>query len=193
MSNLDPETLEELPEGEAGLILIGGIQVMAGYLHDQEKTKNAIVETDGIRWYKTGDKGKLDEDGFLTILDRYSRFAKIGGEMISLGAIEESIAKIIAGEETEIAAVALPDEKKGEKVILLVSGEIDLAGLKQNLTEKKMNPLMIPADFIKVDTIPKLGGNKKRHDELFNSEGIFYRCGVVVIRLILQQSLAELF
>lgn len=58
-----------------------------------------VKEIDGIRWYNTGDNGHLDEDGFLYIVDRYSRFAKIGGEMISLGAIEEEIAKFI---DTEV-------------------------------------------------------------------------------------------
>jgi len=71
------QELEELPAGEDGLILIGGTQVMEGYLNDKEKTKEVIWEQDGIRWYKTGDKGRLDQDGFLAIVDRFSRFAKI--------------------------------------------------------------------------------------------------------------------
>ncbi len=79
---VDPETLKERPVNEDGLILIGGSQVMLGYLGDENKTREVIVELDGKRWYKTGDKGHLDEDGFLTIVDRYSRFAKIAGEMI---------------------------------------------------------------------------------------------------------------
>ena len=156
---VDPETLEELPIGEAGLILIGGPQVMAGYLKNEKKTEAVILAQDDIRWYKTGDKGNLDEDGFLTILDRYSRFAKIG-EMISLGAVEEAAAGVIEDKEVEIAAVALPDEKKGERVVLLVSGEIDPISLKQKLLEQKVNPLMLPDTIAKVDSIPKLGSGK---------------------------------
>jgi acyl-[acyl-carrier-protein]-phospholipid O-acyltransferase/long-chain-fatty-acid--[acyl-carrier-protein] ligase len=83
---VDPVSLQALPPGTDGLILIGGVQVMKGYLNDPQRTAEAIVELDGRRWYKTGDKGHLDEDGFLVIVDRYSRFAKLGGEMISLGA-----------------------------------------------------------------------------------------------------------
>ncbi|MEQ8662910.1 MAG: acyl-[ACP]--phospholipid O-acyltransferase, partial [Gammaproteobacteria bacterium] len=85
---VDPETLVELPTGGDGLILIGGAQVMLGYLDDPARTAEVIVELDGTRWYKTGDKGHLDPDGFLTIVDRYSRFAKLGGEMISLTAVD---------------------------------------------------------------------------------------------------------
>jgi acyl-[acyl-carrier-protein]-phospholipid O-acyltransferase/long-chain-fatty-acid--[acyl-carrier-protein] ligase len=92
---VDPATLETLAPNQDGLILISGTQVMLGYLNDEEKTKSVIVELDGRRWYKTGDKGHLDEDGFLTIVDRYSRFAKLGGEMISLGAVESEIKKVI--------------------------------------------------------------------------------------------------
>jgi Acyl-CoA synthetases (AMP-forming)/AMP-acid ligases II len=89
---VDLESLQELPVGQAGLILIGGTQVMTGYLKDPQKTAEVLLEQDGIMWYKTGDKGHVDEDGFLTVVDRYSRFAKIGGEMISLGAVEEQCA-----------------------------------------------------------------------------------------------------
>jgi len=157
---VDPVTLQELPPGEAGLIFIGGTQIMKGYLNDDERTASVIVEQDGIRWYKSGDKGKLDEDGFLTIIDRYSRFAKIGGEMISLGAVEEAAIKAIVDETVEVAAVALPDEKKGEKIVLLAAGAQDTAGIRQKLIESDINPLMIPAEFLSVDAIPKLGTGK---------------------------------
>ncbi|HPD60695.1 MAG TPA: AMP-binding protein, partial [Thermodesulfobacteriota bacterium] len=157
---VDPDTFEELPTGKPGLILIGGLQVMAGYLKNEKKTKEVIIEKDGIRWHKTGDKGVLDEDGFLTILDRYSRFAKIGGEMVSLGAVEETVGSVIDNKEIEIAAVALPDEKKGERIILLVTSGLDPAFLKQKLIEQKVNPLMIPDAIANVDRIPRLGSGK---------------------------------
>jgi acyl-[acyl-carrier-protein]-phospholipid O-acyltransferase/long-chain-fatty-acid--[acyl-carrier-protein] ligase len=154
-----PETLETLPAGEDGLILIGGTQVMLGYLGDSQKTKEVIVELDGKRWYKSGDKGHLDKDGFLTIVDRYSRFAKIGGEMISLGAIEGAIGKLLP-DEVEILTTALPDGKKGEKVALLVAGEILLDEIKQLIDASGLNPLMRPTEIIPVQEIPKLGSGK---------------------------------
>ncbi|MFV0480801.1 MAG: acyl-[ACP]--phospholipid O-acyltransferase, partial [Campylobacteraceae bacterium] len=95
---VDPDTLEDLPVGEDGLILIGGSQVMKGYLNNPEKTEEVIVEIEGWRYYKSGDKGHIDDDGFITIVDRYSRFAKIGGEMISLGSIENFIVVLFKDE-----------------------------------------------------------------------------------------------
>ena len=148
-----------LPIGEDGLILFGGSQVMLGYLNDPEKTADSIVVLDNLRWYKTGDKGHLDKDGFLTIVDRYSRFAKIGGEMISLGAIETELGKLIP-EDAEIAATAIPDGKKGEQVIVLMAGNIDQEQMKAFVNQSGLSPLMRPSRFIKVEEIPKLGTGK---------------------------------
>jgi len=156
---VDPETMEMLPAGEDGLILFGGSQVMLGYLDDPEKTADVMVEIDGQRWYKTGDKGHLDKDGFLTIIDRYSRFAKIGGEMVSLGAIEAELGKLLP-EDVEIAATAIPDQKKGEQVILLIAGSLGVEQMKNLIEEANLSPLMRPAAFINVEEIPKLGSGK---------------------------------
>ena len=157
---VDPLTLKTLPPGADGLILIGGVQVMKGYLKDPGKTAEAVVELDGQRWYKTGDKGHLDADGFLTIVDRYSRFAKLGGEMISLGAVEEQIRRALGEPELELAAVSLPDERKGERILLLVAGEIGADGIRKRLVEAGMNPLSIPSEVLRVESIPKLGSGK---------------------------------
>ena len=102
----------------------------------------------------------MDEDGFLTIVDRYSRFAKIGGEMVSLGAVEELCARIMDDEKVEIAAAAVPDDKKGEKIIFLFTGDMDGADIKQKLLENSMDPLMVPSLFLNVEAIPKLGTGK---------------------------------
>jgi acyl-[acyl-carrier-protein]-phospholipid O-acyltransferase / long-chain-fatty-acid--[acyl-carrier-protein] ligase len=157
---VDPDTLEELATGEDGLILIGGTQVMLGYLDDEEKTNEVIAEIDGKRWYKTGDKGHLDEDGFLTIVDRYSRFAKLGGEMVSLTAVEETIRAALDKPELELVAVNLPDEKKGEKIVVLIAESIELDEIKKAMLEANANPLMIPSKVKAVEEIPKLGSGK---------------------------------
>lgn len=157
---VDPVSLETLPPGEDGLILIGGVQVMRGYLAAPDKTADAIVELDGQRWYKTGDKGHQDEDGFLTIVDRYSRFAKLGGEMISLTLVEEQVRRVLGDPEMELAAVNIPDEKKGERIILLVAADLDPDGLRKALIEAGLNPLTIPAEIRPVDQVPKLGSGK---------------------------------
>jgi len=156
---VDPETFEVLATGEEGMILIGGTQIMKGYLGDPEKTASVIKEIDGIRWYVTGDKGRLDEDGFLTIVDRYSRFAKIGGEMVSLGLVEQEIGKIVSKEE-KIAVTAIPDAKKGEALILLFEGEREIDEVMHAVGTLGMNPLFMPAKAYKVDEIPVLGTGK---------------------------------
>ena len=157
---VDPDSLEPIPTGEDGLILIGGPQIMKGYLKMPEKTAEVIELIDGFRWYRTGDKGHLDEDGFLTIVDRYSRFAKIGGEMISLTTVEEEILDALNTKDLEIAATCLPDQRKGEKIVLLATNNLDESHFKKLLSDAKINPLFHPAQVILVDEIPKLGSGK---------------------------------
>jgi acyl-[acyl-carrier-protein]-phospholipid O-acyltransferase/long-chain-fatty-acid--[acyl-carrier-protein] ligase len=152
---LDPESREELPNGEAGMITIVGNQVMRGYLRDSEKTEKVLFWRDEMPHYMTGDKGYLDRDGFLKIVDRYSRFVKIGGEMVSLGAISEDISRI--GLDIESVAVGVPDSKKGEKIVLLVKGEVE--NLKTILRER-LQPNMVPTETIFVDEMPLLGSGK---------------------------------
>ena len=156
---VDPESFEELACGEDGMILIAGVQVMKGYLKDEAKTDEVIKTIEGERWYVTGDKGHVDEDGFLSIVDRYSRFAKIAGEMVSLGLVEGEIGKILS-EDEQIALTAIPDDKKGERLVLLFEGERDLDELKEAIKGIGMNPLFVPSSYFKVDVIPKLGTGK---------------------------------
>ena len=157
---VDPDSLDPIPTGEDGLILIGGPQIMKGYLKMPEKTAEAIEIIDDYRWYRTGDKGHLDEDGFLTIVDRYSRFAKIGGEMISLTTVEEEILDACNDKDLEIAATCLPDQIKGEKIVLLATTDLNKDELKKILTEANINPLYHPAKVLIVEEIPKLGSGK---------------------------------
>ena len=157
---VDPDSLDPIPTGKDGLILIGGPQIMKGYLKMPEKTAEVIELIDGYRWYRTGDKGHLDKDGFLTIVDRYSRFAKIGGEMISLTTVEEEILDACNDEHLEIAATCLPDQRKGEKIVLLATNNLDKNKLKKLLSDAKVNPLYFPAQVLSVEEIPKLGSGK---------------------------------
>jgi acyl-[acyl-carrier-protein]-phospholipid O-acyltransferase/long-chain-fatty-acid--[acyl-carrier-protein] ligase len=157
---VDPDSLDPIPTGEDGLILIGGPQIMKGYLKMPEKTAEVIEMIDGYRWYRSGDKGHLDEDGFLTIVDRYSRFAKIGGEMISLTTVEEEILDVWSDKDLEIAATCLPDQRKGEKIVLLATSELDKDKLKKLLSDANINPLFYPSKVLVVDEIPKLGSGK---------------------------------
>ncbi|WP_321312666.1 acyl-[ACP]--phospholipid O-acyltransferase [Halarcobacter sp.] len=159
---VDPNNFKELKTNEEGMILISGVQVMKGYLNDKKKTNEVLIEKKGRKYYITGDKGKLDNDGFLTIVDRYSRFAKLGGEMISLGLVEEKIKALILDDETDIIVTTIRDEKKGEKIIALIShiSEEKLEALKKSIKEKFDNNLMIPSSYKIVDEVPKLGSGK---------------------------------
>ncbi len=157
---VDAQTLERLPAGEDGLILIGGVQVMKGYLHDPARTADSIVELDGQRWYKTGDKGHMDSDGFLTIVDRYSRFAKIGGEMVSLSVVEQQARAAIGDNEADLVAVSIADDKKGEQIVLLTTAAIDSGELRDALLVAERNPLTIPSQVLQVGAVPTLGSGK---------------------------------
>ena len=157
---VDPDTMEELKVGEDGLILIGGAQIMKGYLKDPERTAQAIAVINGKRWYKTGDKGHVDEDGYLTIVDRYSRFAKLGGEMVSLGSVDFKISECPLFDEIDHFAVAVPDGAKGEKIVLVYAGEKSEDEVKSLLKEVGLPPLMLPGAVVKVDVLPKLGSGK---------------------------------
>jgi acyl-[acyl-carrier-protein]-phospholipid O-acyltransferase/long-chain-fatty-acid--[acyl-carrier-protein] ligase len=157
---VDPDSLDPIPTGEDGLILIGGPQIMKGYLKMPEKTAEVIEIIDGYRWYRSGDKGHLDQDGFLTIVDRYSRFAKIGGEMISLTTVEEEILDVCSDKDLQIAATCLPDQRKGEKIVLLATSDLDKDKLKKLLSDANINPLFYPSKVLVVDEIPKLGSGK---------------------------------
>jgi acyl-[acyl-carrier-protein]-phospholipid O-acyltransferase/long-chain-fatty-acid--[acyl-carrier-protein] ligase len=115
-----PETGANLGIDEPGLLLIKGPNVMLGYLHQPEKTAQVI--RDG--WYVTGDIARIDEDGFIQITDRQSRFSKIGGEMVPHLKIEELLHRILAlpedeGPELRAVVTAVPDEKKGERLVVI--------------------------------------------------------------------------
>ena len=157
---VDPETNEFLPQGAEGMLVVTGPQVMKGYLKDKEKTDNVILEIDGRRWYKTGDKCLITPDGFVQILGRYSRFAKLGGEMISLTAVELRIAESKVLDNQEFAVTAVPDSSKGERIVLLVKGDLDTEEISRNLRKSGIPPLMLPGSVFSVNEIPKLGSGK---------------------------------
>ena len=108
----------------------------------------------------SGDCGFLDEDGFLTIEGRFSRFAKIGGEMVSLTAVDEFILSILNRDDIEVFSAHFPDEKKGEKIVLVYSGDIDSKELASLIKKSSINPLWGPISYYQVTEIPKLGTGK---------------------------------
>ncbi|WGI26237.1 acyl-[ACP]--phospholipid O-acyltransferase [Halomonas alkaliantarctica] len=157
---VDPDSFEELPTGEAGMILISGPQIMQGYLNDPDRTAKALHVIDGHHWYITGDKGFIDEDGFLTLIDRYARFAKIGGEMISLSAVEAAVKAALEDTDISLMAVSIPDSRKGERIVLLAETALDAKTVKATMLASGTPPMMIPSHWLTVETIPHLGSGK---------------------------------
>jgi len=156
---VDPDSFEPLPIGTSGMLLVKGPNVMHGYLGREDLTAQAMHEG----WYITGDIAMLDEDGFLTITDRLSRFAKIGGEMVSHGMVEEALHQAVNAETQILAVTSIPDEKKGEQLVVLHTlDETTIPDMLVKLSESGLPNLFIPRKdaFIKVDQIPVLGTGK---------------------------------
>ena len=160
----DIETNERLGTNKEGMLKIKGPNVMLGYLNHPKKTAEVIQ--DG--WYTTGDLGMIDEDGFIRITGRLSRFSKIGGEMVPHIRIEQEIAHILdetPNDEPEIlcAVTAVPDQAKGERLIVLHKPtQQPISGILDRLQQAGLPNLWIPGHdcFIEVDHIPLLGTGK---------------------------------
>lgn len=144
---------------DTGMLWLRGSNIFEGYLDEPEKS--AEVLRDG--WFKTGDIGRFDEDGFLYIEGRLSRFSKIGGEMVPHETIEQKILSVLPGgehAERVIAIVGVADEAKGEALVLLSSIELDLPQLRPALSEIGVPNLWIPKTVRRVDAIPVLASGK---------------------------------
>jgi len=155
---INQDTLQPVGANEDGLLYIKGPNVMKGYLHQDDLTNEVIK--DG--WYTTGDIANLDDDGFLMITDRLSRFSKIAGEMIPHIKIEEKIHSLLNATQQECVVTSIPDEKKGERLAVLHLPGIDVQELSAKLKSSDLPNLWIPGikNFVQVDSIPILGTGK---------------------------------
>jgi acyl-[acyl-carrier-protein]-phospholipid O-acyltransferase/long-chain-fatty-acid--[acyl-carrier-protein] ligase len=158
MKVVDPETGKELGADAPGLLLVKGPNVMAGYLGDEAKT--AEVLKDG--YYVTGDIAKIDEDGFVTLTDRLSRFSKIGGEMVPHIKVEESLHEALGVLDSTFIVASVPDDKRGERLVVLYKGDLEIEPLLKKLAETGLPRLWIPdkSNFHKVEEFPLLGSGK---------------------------------
>lgn len=146
--------LEAVPGiDKGGKLWIKGKNIMMGYLKDG----NIVEPKDG--WYDTGDIVDIDENGFVTILGRAKRFAKIAGEMVSLTAIEKVINSYL--KDIPNAVTAVPDEKKGEQLVLVTEKkDVDPKELLEYFKEKLYSELWVPKKIIYVEKLPLLGTGK---------------------------------
>src|SRR5438046_4805566 len=155
----EPERDRKLSLYETGMLWLRGPNIFEGYLDEPKRT--AEILRDG--WLKTGDIGRFDEDGFLYIEGRLSRFSKIGGEMVPHETIEQKIIDLLelsGRDERPIAIVGVQDEAKGEALVLLSAADIDLAALRKKLQEAGVPNLWIPKNVQRVEAIPVLASGK---------------------------------
>jgi len=143
-----------------GHLVVKGPNVMEGYLlHDKPGKIHPPSTERGAGWYDTGDIAEIDNEGFITILGRAKRFAKIGGEMISLSAAEELAT--LTWPDINHAAVAIYDDRKGEKIVLVTEHkDAERKPLQEVARKKHIGELIIPKQIIIVDKIPVLGSGK---------------------------------
>ena len=154
---IDPDSERPLALGEAGLLLAKGPNLMLGYLHQPELTAQAM--RDG--WYVTGDIAAVDEDGFIKITDRISRFSKIGGEMVPHMKIEEVINQALGSAASVVTA--LPDEQRGEKLVAFYAQNgMSREELWEKLNQSELPKLWIPKreHLYMIDSLPLLGSGK---------------------------------
>lgn len=154
-----PETGDEVPAGDPGIVWFKGANVFSGYLDDVEKTRGAFQ--DG--WFVTGDLGRLDDEGFLFIEGRLSRFSKIGGEMVPHGTIEQHITDLFGWDDDEgysAAIMGVPDRAKGEALVLLTTKDVTPSQLRDKLAAAGLPSLWVPKLIHKVEAIPVLGSGK---------------------------------
>ena len=160
----DPATDAEIPINRQGIIWFKGSNVFGGYLNSPKKSAEVLENG----WFRTGDVGRVDDDGFLYIEGRISRFSKIAGEMVPHETVEAAVNKVLGlDSETErrIAIVGVPDKQKGEAIILLstIAGtalEQECIDLRYKLLDEGLSSLWCPKQIVPVKEIPVLASGK---------------------------------
>lgn len=156
---VDPDSGAEKPLLDVGMLHLRGPNIFNGYLGDKERTDQVLK--DG--WFVTGDLARFDEDGFLFIAGRLSRFSKIGGEMVPHGTIEQKVIELFGFESAEsqpVVVVGVPDESKGEALVVLTERELTPEALREKLSAAGLPNLWIPKIVRRVEKIPTLASGK---------------------------------
>jgi len=148
------ETGEECKTGEVGKVLVKGDSVMKGYYDDPELTAEALEGG----WYNTGDMGFFDEDNYLWHAGRFKRFVKIGGEMVSLVKVENTLEKHLPT-GVSCCVVDISDEKRGSAIIATVTIEVNKAEILKKMGAELPN-IALPKQFIVIRELPMMGTGK---------------------------------
>jgi acyl-[acyl-carrier-protein]-phospholipid O-acyltransferase/long-chain-fatty-acid--[acyl-carrier-protein] ligase len=152
-------------EGETGRLFVRGPNVMRGYLNPEA---NASFQALG-GWYDTGDVVRVDKDGFVSVLGRLKRFAKIGGEMVSLSAVEDALAGAFPeyGLRFAVAVMVRPDEHHGERLIAVTNeAKLTLGQVRQAVQARGLGNLAVPRHLKVLPDLPRLGTGKVDHRQL---------------------------
>lgn len=156
---VDPESKEPLPTGARGLLLVRGPSVFSGYLNYDGP--DPFVEVAGHRWYNTGDLVELDEDRFIYFRGRLKRFLKVGGEMVSLPALEEPLSqRYSATEDGPQVAVEGVETPQGCRIVLFTTQDVPLRQANAILAEAGFRGVMRLDEVVRLDAIPVLGTGK---------------------------------
>jgi acyl-[acyl-carrier-protein]-phospholipid O-acyltransferase/long-chain-fatty-acid--[acyl-carrier-protein] ligase len=156
---LNPDTMEPMAVTEVGLLSLKGPNIFGGYLNDPERTAEVMDE----EWFLSGDLARFDDEGYLFIEGRLSRFSKIAGEMVPHGTIEQALLEafdLLDSEVPVLAVGARSDAAKGEALVLLSTIELDPAAVREKLSSKGYSNLWIPREMTRVAAIPTLATGK---------------------------------
>ena len=160
-----PETFEPVPTNTQGHLLARGNTIFSGYLNPG--LEPPFVEVEGKKWYKTGDLGILDEKGFFVITGRQKRFIKVGGEMISLSAVEEGLLKQgmeknwpISEDTASLGVIAREKEGEKPKIILFTTFDLDVDTANQAVKDAGFSNIVRISQIVKIDEIPLTGTGK---------------------------------
>jgi acyl-[acyl-carrier-protein]-phospholipid O-acyltransferase/long-chain-fatty-acid--[acyl-carrier-protein] ligase len=151
---LQLEAVEGIAEG--GKLWVAGPNVMMGYM---SVDRPGAITPPQNGWHDSGDIVAVDRDGFIEIKGRTKRFAKIAGEMVSLGAIEVVVHSLWP--EGHHAVVSVPDKRRGERIVLVTTeADAEANALREASKKAGLAELMVPADIVKVTDLPMLGSGK---------------------------------
>ncbi len=164
---VDPQTNRTVPTGSQGMLLVRGASVFEGYMAGpSESVETPFVEYAGLQWYRTGDLVVQDSDGFLTFAGRLKRFVKLGGEMISLPAIESVLSEQYGGDEGPVLAVLADGDDNGVEIVMFTTKPIDRQAANRTIRQGGLSGLHNIRRVIDLEMLPLLGTGKVDYRDL---------------------------
>ncbi len=171
LSIVDPISLDSIPQGGEGEICISGTCVFDGYLGGNS---DPFFYRDGVKWYRSGDLGRLDENGTLYVTDRLKRMMKIGAEMVSLGGVEAELLNMVSHhnwvatsqEGPPLAVVARDCGTQKAEIVLFTTFSVSKEFINQVLRNTGFGRIVKISEVVQVGEIPLTGTGKTHHRTL---------------------------